>query len=730
MLRSTALILLQLCLVISAVALLAADRQQSYEACVRQEYKCVPSYFWKIPGMAEYCAMRFSVSGGDTLLGAVGLGLYDDQTQGTPDLDIYVWGDDGAGFPDQSNVLYQTTVPFSGLVFYPQYVMVDLSAAGIVRHSDFHVGWKTNFESDPGGVLAVMTDNGTCGQLRSSIRRFGTWMNMPDASGVDYNFLIYVEMCNPDLDSDSILNETDNCPLVFNPGQEDADSDAVGDVCDNCPVDSNFDQSDADDDGRGDVCDNCPLAGNYDQADGDGDGIGDACDNCPAIYNPSQDDADGDSIGDICDDCPDDPDNDIDADNICGEIDNCPSVYNPGQDDADGDGIGDLCDDCTDIDGDGFGDPGYASNQCALDNCPEVFNSDQADYDNDGIGDSCDFCNDADGDGFGDPGFPSDTCALDNCPEVANPDQLDSDGDGRGDLCDPCPLDSLDDIDGDGTCADLDNCPSLYNPGQQDTDGDGIGDACESADTVYIDIAVGDSGVAVDTLIAGHHHQIRLWLRNHVNLGGMSLGFKIWSEDDASWSWLAMPDGFGPTGPGTGHACVTVVPDCRMDPPQQVWDMGGLLIAEKNMDGVSPDTVQIGGISGLGVLLAGPLEHMLSLHFRPSLVDKTPRTLCVDSSFIPPSGDFVFVNYQGDALTPEVVGSKCWVIRPLCGDANGDEQVNVGDAVYLINFVFNGGPAPNPIESGDENCDGQTNVADAVYLINYIFRDGLGPCCP
>jgi hypothetical protein len=29
------------------------------------------------------------------------------------------------------------------------------------------------------------------------------------------------------------------------------------------------------------------------------------------------------------------------------------------------------------------------------------------------------------------------------------------------------------------------------------------------------------------------------------------------------------------------------------------------------------------------------------------------------------------------------------------GDANDDGQANLGDAVFLINFVFNGGPAPD-----------------------------------
>lgn len=68
----------------------------------------------------------------------------------------------------------------------------------------------------------------------------------------------------------------------------------------------------------------------------------------------------------------------------------------------------------------------------------------------------------------------------------------------------------------------------------------------------------------------------------------------------------------------------------------------------------------------------------------------------------------------------------------LCGDANGDEQVNVGDAVFLITYIFKGGAAPDPVCLGDANGDGNTNVGDAVYLIAYIFKGGPAPvadCC-
>jgi len=69
----------------------------------------------------------------------------------------------------------------------------------------------------------------------------------------------------------------------------------------------------------------------------------------------------------------------------------------------------------------------------------------------------------------------------------------------------------------------------------------------------------------------------------------------------------------------------------------------------------------------------------------------------------------------------------------ICGDANDDSEVNVGDAVYLINYVFNSGPAPAVLCAADANGDDAVDVGDAVYLINYVFKEGpppVEPCCP
>lgn len=68
----------------------------------------------------------------------------------------------------------------------------------------------------------------------------------------------------------------------------------------------------------------------------------------------------------------------------------------------------------------------------------------------------------------------------------------------------------------------------------------------------------------------------------------------------------------------------------------------------------------------------------------------------------------------------------------ICGDANGDNTIGVDDAVYLVDYIFRGGPPANPGCIGDANGDGTTSIADAVYLVSFVFKGGTTPvedCC-
>ncbi len=74
------------------------------------------------------------------------------------------------------------------------------------------------------------------------------------------------------------------------------------------------------------------------------------------------------------------------------------------------------------------------------------------------------------------------------------------------------------------------------------------------------------------------------------------------------------------------------------------------------------------------------------------------------------------------------------VISFVCGDASGDQQINLLDILYLIAYKYNdpAGPAPDPEEAGDANGDGSVNLLDILYLIanKYNTPPGPDPVCP
>lgn len=345
-----------------------------------------------------------------------------------------------------------------------------------------------------------------------------------------------------DSDLDGVGDACDNCLAVSNSDQLNSDGDYLGDACDNCLNVANASQFNSDGDSYGDICDACPSDLDND-SDNDGICVGATFappktggnDLCPA-------DSDNDSDGDgLCmaadflapktggnDPCPGDGDNDADGDGLCigaafqtpktGGSDVCPG---DGDNDADNDTIctgtlflapktggNDLCpgDGDNDSDGDGLclAAEFIAPKTGGSDPCP-------GDGDNDADGDGLctgsafqapknggnDACpgdgdNDSDNDAIctGPLFLAPKTGGNDNCPATPNIDQADADTDTMGDACDPCPMDPVNDADGDGVCGNIDNCPAVANglneaavPGvgnQTDSDCDGAGDACSA----------------------------------------------------------------------------------------------------------------------------------------------------------------------------------------------------------------------------------------------------------
>jgi len=146
-----------------------------------------------------------------------------------------------------------------------------------------------------------------------------------------------------------------------------------------------------------------------------------------------------------------------------------------------------------------------------------------------------------------------------------------------------------------------------------------------------------------------------------------------------------------------------------------------------NMDGDSDDVVTIphpfAGDYQIRVVrepYVGPEDTAYTLGIR---VNGDCETYLAVNATVPPPGEVIIYSYE--------------VLNYLRGDANRDEKRTVGDAIYLINYLFKGGTAPAPLQLGDANCcqEGEKNckavsvsVSDVIYLINYLFKGGPAPC--
>ncbi len=69
----------------------------------------------------------------------------------------------------------------------------------------------------------------------------------------------------------------------------------------------------------------------------------------------------------------------------------------------------------------------------------------------------------------------------------------------------------------------------------------------------------------------------------------------------------------------------------------------------------------------------------------------------------------------------------------MLGDLSGDTLIDLTDVLFLVAYLFEGGPPPNPPASGDVNGDCFIGFSDLLWLINYLYRGGPAPkvrCLP
>jgi len=161
-----------------------------------------------------------------------------------------------------------------------------------------------------------------------------------------------------------------------------------------------------------------------------------------------------------------------------------------------------------------------------------------------------------------------------------------------------------------------------------------------------------------DTLRLGIGSRFIFSFENDVKWGGYSMGFNVYSNDGATWAW-ANVGGLGTTG------AIKVLAGSRQDPPGTVWDLGGFQLNEVDMNNTTPDLFLIGGVAMMAGMQPGPLQAMVTADFVPGGTAGEIAHICIDSLFVPPAGNFVWVDALGGAHTPDVVwpvGDRCFPV--------------------------------------------------------------------
>lgn len=113
---------------------------------------------------------------------------------------------------------------------------------------------------------------------------------------------------------------------------------------------------------------------------------------------------------------------------------------------------------------------------------------------------------------------------------------------------------------------------------------------------------------------------------------------------------------------------------------------------------------------------------------RPEL----PQYVSNDTRFREGAVGFGYTNW--DRASHAVVRQFCYAERDDAifkrGDCNDDTDVDLSDAVCILNWLFTDRATPGCVAATNADGDDAADITDATYLLNYLFAGGPSPVAP
>jgi hypothetical protein len=257
-----------------------------------------------------------------------------------------------------------------------------------------------------------------------------------------------------------------------------------------------------------------------------------------------------------------------------------------------------------------------------------------------------------------------------------------------------------------------------------------VGDVRSASDSVKISIFDVDKGITMgdgdvlymfDQQDSVKHYELRVSVENRDRLAGLSLGYRMYSDNGAIWAY--------------GDIVPVVNPFSRMAPDTAVWQgSGGLTMTGSSMNGSGADSLVFRGTAGAvpdDGLPRGLMQYMVAVPFTVGgVADYETDTIWFDT--ITTNGsDYVwnFTREGGDSLSPGFdTNAICFPVKSrLLTDVN--DQSHELPLVYSLEQNY-----PNPFNATTTirfRIPRQEHVTITVYNVLgqkvSILADGAFP---